>query len=215
MQRGNKEDVDGRDKPGHDREGVRRVGNVRMVKAIAERDEVIPKLAEVFRTHGYEGTSLSLISEATGLGKGSLYNFFPGGKEEMAREVLAHVDGWFSQHVYAPLSRTEDPDHAIAVMFDAVDEYFRAGGRVCLVGAMALDATRDIFAAKIRSYFVGWIEALAAALRRRGESKARAQLLAEQCVLEIQGALVLTRALGDRGVFSRALKASRQRLMRG
>ena len=185
---------------------------VSKVKLVAERAEVIPLLAEVFRTRGYEGATLSLISEATGLGKGSLYNFFPGGKEEMAREVLAHVDAWFTEHIYAPLLRTEDPDAAIAAMFLAVDGYFRAGGRVCLVGAMALDATRDVFAGRIRTYFVGWIDALAAALRRRGEPKVRARHLAESCVLEIQGALVLTRALDDREVFARALKASRRRL---
>lgn len=183
-----------------------------MVKAVTARDEVIPKLAEVFRSHGFAGTSLSLISEATGLGKGSLYNFFPGGKEEMARAVLAHVDAWFTQHLYTPLSRTDDPDRAIAAMFEAVDRYFRAGGRVCLVGAMALDATRDVFATAISAYFAGWIDALAAALRRRGESRARAHSLAEQCVLEIQGALVLSRALGDKAVFARALRRSRQQL---
>ena len=36
---------------------------------------------------------------------------------------------------------------------------------------------------------------------------------AEQAVLEIQGALVLTRALDDINVFSRALADSRKRLM--
>ena len=48
-------------------------------------------LGEVFRAHGYEGASLTLITQATGLGKGSLYNFFPDGKEQMAAEVLAHA----------------------------------------------------------------------------------------------------------------------------
>jgi TetR/AcrR family transcriptional repressor of lmrAB and yxaGH operons len=110
------------------------------------------------------------------------------------------------------LSRTDDPDRAIAAMFEAVDRYFRPGGRVCLVGAMALDATRDVFATAISAYFAGWIDALAAALRRRGESRARAHSLAEQCVLEIQGALVLSRALGDKAVFARALRRSRQQL---
>jgi AcrR family transcriptional regulator len=186
-----------------------------MVKVIAERADVIPLLAEVFRTHGYEGASLSLISQATGLGKGSLYNFFPGGKEEMAREVLAAVDGWFTTQIYTPLRRADDPDAAIAAMFAAVDAYFRAGGRVCLVGAMALDATRDLFAKAIRGYFAGWIDALAAALRRRGDGRADARRMAEQTVLEIQGALVLTRALDDRNVFARALAQSRQRLSRG
>jgi AcrR family transcriptional regulator len=51
---------------------------------IAERSDTLPTLAEVFREHGYEDASLSLLSQATGLGKGSLYHFFPGGKEEMA-----------------------------------------------------------------------------------------------------------------------------------
>ncbi|TMV66254.1 helix-turn-helix transcriptional regulator, partial [Thioclava sp. BHET1] len=64
-----------------------------MARLIRERADVVPLLAEVFRDCGYEGTALSKITAATGLGKGSLYNFFPGGKEEMAEAVLAHVDG--------------------------------------------------------------------------------------------------------------------------
>ena len=62
-----------------------------MARMIRERQDVIPLLAEVFREHGYEGASLALISEATGLGKGSLYNFFPDGKEEMAACVLCQL----------------------------------------------------------------------------------------------------------------------------
>ena len=185
-----------------------------MARVVAERADVIPLLAEVFRAHGYEGATLGLISEATGLGKGSLYNFFPGGKEEMAAEVLASVDQWFTDTIYTPLRRTDDPDAAIDAMYAAVDSYFRSGGRVCLVGAMALDATRDVFAAKIRAYFAGWIEALAAALRRRGESRGEARAKAEQAVLEIQGALVLTRALDDKAVFGRALASLKERLSR-
>ena len=60
-------------------------------------------LGEVFRAHGYEGATLALISEATGLGKGSLYHLFPGGKEQMAAEVLADIDAWFELNIYAPL----------------------------------------------------------------------------------------------------------------
>jgi TetR/AcrR family transcriptional regulator, lmrAB and yxaGH operons repressor len=186
-----------------------------MARQIAERADIVPLLAEVFRAHGYEGTTLGLISQATGLGKGSLYNFFPGGKEEMARAVLASVDGWFTAQIYAPLRQADDPDHAIAAMFVAVDRYFRSGGRVCLVGAMALDAARDVFADEIRGYFVGWIDALAAALRRRGEAARDARHKAEQAVLAIQGALVMARALDDKAVFARALKRSREELARG
>ncbi|TGQ06111.1 helix-turn-helix domain-containing protein, partial [Mesorhizobium sp. M00.F.Ca.ET.217.01.1.1] len=56
-----------------------------MRRIAPERADLPSIIGEVFREHGYEGASLALIGAATGLGKGSLYHFFPGGKEEMAR----------------------------------------------------------------------------------------------------------------------------------
>jgi hypothetical protein len=98
-------------------------------------------------------------------------------------------------------------------MFAAVDGYFRSGQRVCLVGVVALGASRDLFGDQVKTYFSGWVDALAAALRRRGAARALARHKAEQAVLEIQGALVLTRALDDPLVFSRALAESQRRLL--
>lgn len=183
-----------------------------MAKTETARGDVLASLAEVFRAHGYEGTTLALISEATGLGKGSLYNFFPGGKEQMADEVLAAIDRWFVDNIYTPLRASSDPVKGIAQMYAATDAYFRSGQRVCLVGVVALGASRDIFAAKVKIYFVGWVDALAAALRRHGDDKGTARRKAEHAVLEIQGALVIARAFDDPKVFSRALKESERRL---
>lgn len=178
----------------------------------AGREGLLTALAEVFRGHGYEGATLARISEATGLGKGSLYNFFPGGKEQMADEVLASIDRWFVDHIYTPLRASADPATGIAAMYAATDDYFRSGQRVCLVGVVALGASRDIFAAKVKTYFVGWVDALAAALRRLGDEKGAARRKAEHAVLEIQGALVIARAFDDPKVFTRALKESERRL---
>ena len=66
-----------------------------MPKVVTEGADVLPALGEVFREHGFEGASLSVIGKRTGLGKGSLYHFFPGGKEEMAAAVLTEIDGRF------------------------------------------------------------------------------------------------------------------------
>jgi hypothetical protein len=46
----------------------------------------------VFRAHGYEGP-LTLITRPPAR-QGALYPL-PGGKEQMAAEVLADIDGWF------------------------------------------------------------------------------------------------------------------------
>lgn len=177
-----------------------------MPAALLSRDEAVARIAEVFRAHGYAGASLAAITAATGLGKGSLYHHFPGGKDEMAAAVLAQIDRWFEAAVFAPLHERGDID----AMFAAVDRYFAGGGRICLVGAFALDDTRDRFAAAVQDYFSRWVAALQAALSRRGV--AAAAPLAETTVAGIQGALVLARALDDPAVFGRQLAGLRDRL---
>ncbi len=176
-----------------------------MTRTASERADALPMLAEVFREYGFEGASLSVISERTGLGKGSLYHFFPGGKDEMAAAVLEQIDGWFETNLFRPLRTEPDAAAAIRGMFRTADEYFRSGGRVCLVGAFAVDRTRDRFAARINAYFTAWRDALAEALRRAGKDKATAKDQAEEIVAGIQGALIAGRALDDSGVFKRTL----------
>ena len=174
------------------------------MRPVQAKEDVIPLLAEVFREFGFEGASLGRIAARTGLGKGSLYHFFPGGKDAMAAAVLAHVDEWFETTLYAPLAH-DPPDAAIAGMWVAVDTYFRSGARICLLGGFALDATRDRFAAVIKGYFLRWIAALRAALIQAGCSDETATSLAEEIVAGIQGALVLTRATGETDFFGRTL----------
>lgn len=176
-----------------------------MARTVAERQDVVPVLVEVFREHGYAAASLALIGKATGLGKGSLYHFFPNGKEDMAAAVLAHIDGWFETHVFAPLRDTEDPAAGIRAMLAETDAYFRSGRRACLVGIFALGDARDRFAEAIRSYFRRWEDGLRDALVRAGHEPAEAAALAEDAVAAIQGALVLARAHDDPGCFARTL----------
>ena len=176
-----------------------------MPRAVAGRGDILPAIAEVFREHGYEGASLALIGQRTGLGKGSLYHFFPGGKDEMAAAVLAEIDAWFEAHMFGPLRDHAEPDVAIAAMLDATDSYFRSGGRVCLIGVFALGDARDRFGSAVQSYFARWVEALAEALQRGGREPSAARALAEEAVAAIQGGLVLARALQDTEAFTRTL----------
>lgn len=184
-----------------------------MARIVHERADVLPALGEVFREHGFEGASLALIGERTGLGKGSLYHFFPGGKEEMAEAVLAEIDAWFAREVFAPLREAKDARAAVVAMLTSVAAYFRSGRRVCLVGVFALGDTRDRFAQRVDAYFSAWQEALAAALLRLGHKKTAAASLSEEAVAAIQGALVLARARQDPEIFRRTLARLGARLL--
>lgn len=182
-----------------------------MTRTVFEKPDVIPLITEVFRELGYEGASMSKITARTGLSKGSLYHFFPGGKDEMASEILAHIDQWFTLHIFEPLEQSE-AQAAIEQMWQEVDAYFRSGQRICLIGAFALDETRDRFAAAIRQYFARWIEAFGKALVRTGVSQAMAERISEETIVGIQGGLVLSRALHDEALFGRTLTSLKQRV---
>jgi TetR/AcrR family transcriptional regulator, lmrAB and yxaGH operons repressor len=184
-----------------------------MPKIVAERSDVIPSLAEIFREYGFDGASLSTITEKTGLGKGSLYHFFPGGKEEMAAAVLGEIDEWFATQVFEPLRSADDPRSAITSMCSSVAGYFRSGRRVCLIGAFALDNVRNRFSDRVRDYFTEWRGALASALERAGCPERDALALAEETVVAVQGALVLARALDEPEVFERTLERIQSRLI--
>jgi len=184
-----------------------------MARQIAERSDVVPLLTEIFRTYGYEGASLARIGAGTGLGKGSLYHFFPGGKEEMAAAVLAHIDLWFQQHVYTPLRANPDPRLGIAHMFRETKRYFLSGQKVCLIGVFALGNERDRFAVAVKSYFVDWAAALSDALLRDGHDAAAAAALSEDTVGGIQGALVLARAMNRPKLFAGTLVRLEVRLL--
>lgn len=183
-----------------------------MARTMGERGDVLPLLAEVFRTYGFEGASLARITEGTKLGKGSIYNFFPGGKEEMATAVLDEIDGWFRGQVFQPLRSAGDARQGVEDMFTAVGRYFLSGQKVCLIGVFALGAERDRFSDKVQAYFAEWIDALAVALVRGGRDEAAALALSEDVVGGIQGALVLARAANEPELFMRALARMRQRL---
>jgi AcrR family transcriptional regulator len=186
-----------------------------MARMIAERSDALPALAEVFREYGFEGASLAVISQRTGLGKGSLYNFFPRGKEEMAEAVLDEIHAWFENAVFSPLENATDPASGIRLMFDAVEAYFLSGRRVCLVGGLAIGNVRDRFAERIHHYFQRWVEELAGALRRGGLKAKDARPLAEDVVAGIQGAIILARGLDEPDIFKRTLARLRSRCSAG
>lgn len=181
-----------------------------MARLVAERHDVVPALGEVFRRFGFEGASIARITAHTKLGKGSLYHFFPGGKDEMAEAVLGHIRTWFETEVFLPLMQ-EPPVQAIESMFASVEQYFHSGRRICLVGAFAMDETRDRFSQAVGGYFQRWIDALGGALSRAGMTEIEAGNVATEVVGGIQGAIVLARALDDDQRFIVIIKSLAQR----
>lgn len=168
-----------------------------MARTVLDRSDVVLALAGVFRKRGFEGGSLSVIQQETGVGRGSLYHFFPNGKTDMAAAVLEQVSDWFEERIYTPLRTAKNATEAIESMSQEVGEYFISRERVCLFAAITMGEEQEAFAGPTRKYFTDWVDALAGALRIGGLSSEDAADRALDAVATIQGALILARAYGD------------------
>lgn len=122
--------------------GVRRlyrlVQNGGVPNAALSREEVIEQLMDLFRRLGYDGASLAEFSKAIGLGKSSLYHYFPGGKEEMGRAALARSREWLEELVKASLEGEGNPQERLRRMMQEVNQLYAGGRKLCILGNMAL-----------------------------------------------------------------------------
>lgn len=170
------------------------------------RAEVIARLTDSFRANGYEGASLSSLSNASGLKRASLYHHFPRGKVEMAEAVLEAAGDRFEREVLAPLRGGGAPADRLAQMIDGLHAFYEGGDKACLLALMSVGEARGLFAPHVRGALERWIGDLAVLLSQAGLSAERARAEAEDAVACVQGALVLARGLGDAKPFERCLQ---------
>lgn len=185
-------------------------------KALIENDALIDRLSATFREVGYEGASLALLSEATGLKKASLYHRFPGGKEQMGLEVLQEAGRWLTEHVLKPLASKGTPRERIAAMTGELDSFYQGGKQACLLNLLSSPIGEESpFKETIRQMFEAFVESLASVIAEAGCSPAAARDRAEHGVALIQGSLVLARGLGSTKPFRNALDALADELLAG
>lgn len=165
------------------------------------RDEVIDRLAGVFRSSGFEGATLTDLSRASGLQRSSLYHLFPGGKAQMAREVIEKSNEVFADHVLSALRGNEPPRARFARMLENINRYYDRGREACLLGIFALELPSDAFGESVKAGFNLWIELLGKLFRDAGCSRKESTLRAREVVAAIQGALIVSRGTASRPVF--------------
>ena len=171
------------------------------MRAQLSKDALIGKLVDVVYDYGYDGTTLSVISEATGLGKASLYHHFPGGKEEMAAAVLAHSDRWGEARIGALLAGGLPAEQKLRGLFQALEEVHTRSHQLTLMNVFTYGAARQVFGAQVRSRVRAGLEVMAGLLHACGIPSPTAEARALDAYIQIEGAMVLARTLDDLEVF--------------
>jgi TetR/AcrR family transcriptional regulator, transcriptional repressor for nem operon len=107
-------------------------------------DEVINSVADVFATHGYGGTSISMLTDATGLGKQSLYNSF-GDKQSLYLKAVDCVTARYS-NVSHSMDVAPSGMAAIQIFFETLIKACMSNNPAehsCIVSSGLLEAIDD------------------------------------------------------------------------
>lgn len=175
----------------------------------------LPTMLRLFRQFGYEGVTLSKISQETGLKKASLYHHFPGGKAEMAEAALMSVNQWLETRILQQLADAIPPIEADVLspvdifqeMGEETSRFFNQGENACLWAVLLLEqSSHELFHTQIRWAFTQWVAAIATVLIAAGLEPALAKHRGEDAMIAMQGALILSHGLDDVSLFQRVIK---------
>jgi AcrR family transcriptional regulator len=165
------------------------------------RDRLLAATNELFRRHGYNGTSLKRVTAAAAAPIGSLYHFFPGGKEELAIAVITTSGDAYRQLFELIADAATDSANAVTDFFDGAATVLEETDYIdpCPIGTIAREvaSTNDPLRQAAERVFTSWIDAVASRFAAEGLQREDAEQLATTIVSALEGGFVLARTRRD------------------
>ena len=167
--------------------------------AVDTRERLMQSSAELFRRQGYTGTGIKQILAAANAPFGSLYHFFPGGKEQLGAETIRNSGRLYMQ-LFATVA-IGAPD-----VLSAVDEFFDSAARTleetdyadaCPIATVALEvaSTNEPLREATADVFDEWIDGATEYFVAAEIPRERARELALSMLCLLEGAFLFCRAL--------------------
>lgn len=185
-----------------------------MSKAKKTRRYIIEKTAEIFNKKGFAGTSLTDLTNATSLTKGSIYGNFKD-KEEVAEAAFnfnyQNLIKSFTTNLSAARSAKEKL-HAFLTSYEQVyDNLMKSGGCPILNNAIDADDTNERMKQLSVKALADWENNLVSLIKSGIEKKeinnsVNAQYHADLFISLIEGSLMHSKVTGENRHFRNAIK---------
>ena len=163
------------------------------------RDRILYASAELFRRQGYAGTGLKQIATEARAPFGSVYHFFPGGKEQLADDVLRTGGRFFLALYVAIAGAAPDFPTAVGDFFAGAAQTLEATdfADACPIATVAgeIASTHELLRAATADVFESWLAAVAEDAVEAGVPAGRARPLALSVLAVLEGAFLLSRSL--------------------
>src|SRR5438552_6242738 len=98
--------------------------------AVDTRDRIVAAAAQLYGRYGYTGVGLKQVAAESGSPIGSLYHFFPGGKDELAAEALRMSGAGYQTLVEGILENMPELASGIEQSFALAAEVVESSGWV-------------------------------------------------------------------------------------
>jgi AcrR family transcriptional regulator len=165
----------------------------------ATRDRIVERSAELFRRQGFAGTGVKQIVAEASAPFGSLYHFFPGGKEQLGAEVIRWSGALYGQLIDAFFLPGKDVVAATRQFFLAAGETLRETdyADACPIATVALEvsSTSEPMREACSDVFNSWVDGATDRLVESGLPRRRSRALAISMLASLEGAFVLSRAM--------------------
>lgn len=162
------------------------------------KNRIVGAGAELFRRQGYTGTGVKQIVAEANAPFGSLYHFFPGGKEQLAGEVIRWSGAMYAEMVTGVIASAGDPLELVEIFFSGAAEHLRETDYedACPIATVALEvaSTSEPLRVATAEVFDSWIEGLAARLEVSGLPGQVSREISIAMLIALEGAFVLSRA---------------------
>jgi TetR/AcrR family transcriptional repressor of lmrAB and yxaGH operons len=173
------------------------------------RESIVRTAAVLFRRQGYAATGTNQIVAESGAPKGSLYHYFPAGKEQIGQAAVAHAGALVARTLADLLRREPTPGAALRgygrLLAGWLEEsQFRDGCPIATTLLELAPASSEVADAG-RAAFDAWTGLLAGALRDAGAPEETARRLAGLALGTIEGALLVARVRQDAAPLTEAI----------
>jgi len=152
---------------------------------------------ELFRRQGYAGTGVKAILAASQAPYGSLYHFFPGGKEELGVAALRNGGETYRELVEVMFPPGADVVAATQAFFEGAAAVVAATdyADACPIATVALEvaSTSEPMREAAAEAFESWLAVLTDRVVAAGIEAGRARELAVELFCAIEGAFLLSR----------------------
>jgi AcrR family transcriptional regulator len=170
-----------------------------MTATSTTRERIVESSAELFRRQGYSATGVKQIVTAAKAPFGSLYHFFPGGKEELGAEAVRVSGALYAQLVPAVFDPAPDIVTGVRTFFSAAGAQLHETGYedACPIATVALEVSSvsETMRQACADVFESWIAIGSERFERAGMAPSAARELTIGMLAALEGAFVLARAL--------------------